>query len=203
MPTDTVTCPSCNTTLRPKTPVPAGTRLKCPKCSTTFVTPADEELATAAAPRPARAATEDAGYADETEGMDAPDRDRDAPVKRKKKKGGIPLWAWLVGSGGLLVLLCGGGCCIGSMFVPTMMGIKQGGESANVNQANFDKITSGMTEAQVKAIMGEPTTSGGLMGVQVDTWKSGDDAIAVTFQKDAAMSSTYQTKSGTKIGISK
>ena len=198
MASDTVTCPSCNTTLRPKTPVPGGTRLKCPKCATTFMTPLEEELAPVPAPRPARAAVEDAGYEDATEGADAPARDRGARIKPKKK--GIPLWVWLVSGGGLLVVLLCCGCGIGGFM---MMNIKTGGQSENVSQANFDKITSGMTEAQVKAIMGEPTTSGGLMGVQADTWQEGADAITVTFQKDAAISSTYKTATGTKVGITK
>ncbi len=41
----TVTCPNCNVTLKPKTPVPAGTRIKCPKCQTVFAVPDDEEVA--------------------------------------------------------------------------------------------------------------------------------------------------------------
>ena len=42
MPSNTVTCPFCNSTLKSKTPVPGGTRIKCPKCSTQFVVKPDD-----------------------------------------------------------------------------------------------------------------------------------------------------------------
>src|SRR5262245_1184466 len=42
MSTTKVTCPSCGVTLKSATPVPAGKRARCPKCSTSFVVPGDE-----------------------------------------------------------------------------------------------------------------------------------------------------------------
>lgn len=191
MPSITVTCPSCNTTLKPKTPVPGGTRLKCPKCATAFVTPADE------APSPMSAAGED--FTDAAE-ADAPFGDGDAPVKPKKK--GIPLWAWLVGGGGALLLLCGG-CCIGGFaLAPGMMGLKVGAQSTTVTQANFDQIKAGMTEAEVKAIMGEPFVSMTPGGAKADVWQNvGGDQITVSFQNDRAVSIMYKSPTGTKQGF--
>ena len=42
MPATSVTCPFCKATLTSKTPIPGGTRIKCPKCSTLFVVKADD-----------------------------------------------------------------------------------------------------------------------------------------------------------------
>ncbi|HVS37158.1 MAG TPA: hypothetical protein VMS17_16470 [Gemmataceae bacterium] len=44
MPATSVTCPFCNSNLKSKTPIPGGTKIKCPKCSTQFaVRPDDAE----------------------------------------------------------------------------------------------------------------------------------------------------------------
>ncbi len=59
-----------------------------------------------------------------------------------------------------------------------------------VSQENFDKIDTGMTMDEVKAILGEPTeenAAGVSMGDMeisggATVWKEGDKSIVVTFQ---------------------
>ncbi|MCK9377387.1 MAG: outer membrane protein assembly factor BamE [Syntrophobacterales bacterium] len=56
---------------------------------------------------------------------------------------------------------------------------------SSVNQAKFDKVKTGMTMAQVTAILGEPTESssvdvGGRSGT-ASTWKKGDVTIIIQF----------------------
>lgn len=60
---------------------------------------------------------------------------------------------------------------------------------SKVTKENFDKIKTGMTEAEVEAILGKATDSGGasasLPGMSVSgtmkVWKDGDKKIMVTF----------------------
>ncbi len=70
---------------------------------------------------------------------------------------------------------------------------------SKVNQANYDKIETGITGLkieQVKEIMGEPTeqqSSGiGLGGIGIKsntmTWKDGDKSISIIFLNDQAIS---------------
>jgi hypothetical protein len=57
MPESRYPCPECGTVLRPAHPVPAGKKIKCPKCATIFpvggATVAQPAKAAAAAPKPA------------------------------------------------------------------------------------------------------------------------------------------------------
>ncbi len=54
-----------------------------------------------------------------------------------------------------------------------------------INKANFDKIQTGMTEAEVQAILGPPTESTGVditvFSGTTSIWKRGDTEIAVQF----------------------
>lgn len=176
MPVSLVTCPNCNVQLKPKTPVPEGTRLKCPKCATVFAVgggapaapapppkpaapkPAAPKPAAAkpAAPRPRPAPAPEA--ADDEEVVTAADDDAAdvaaadegaAPARPKKK---MPTWAWFaIGGGALLLLCCCGGIPIGYVAV-TMLG------GAAVNQTNYDKIKMGMSEKDATDKMGVPPT---------------------------------------------
>ena len=171
-----VICPSCNTTLKPKTPVPAGTRIKCPKCQTVFAVPDDEEVA--AAPPPAPAAEETAGArvaADDLTAMG------DAPPKPKKT--GTPLWVWLVGGGAILLLGCCG-VCGGLGYWGYQTAASAG--SGSVTLLNYAQIQKGMSEAQVKAILGEPARRAEDKGETTVTWQDGQNKITVTFMGDKA-----------------
>jgi hypothetical protein len=57
----TYTCPECGTALRPKTPIPAGKKVKCPKCSAIFAAQAAQPVRAAAKPAaaPAKKAADD------------------------------------------------------------------------------------------------------------------------------------------------
>jgi len=57
----------------------------------------------------------------------------------------------------------------------------------NVSLANYNQIKRGMSEAQVRAIMGTPTETADRAGMHVDTWKSGDSFIVVSFANGKAV----------------
>jgi phage FluMu protein Com len=196
----TVTCPSCNATLKPKTPVAAGTRIKCPKCTTVFAVPADADDAPVpkpVAPRPAAPRPKPAARREEPDDLeeitedidDEPlddEEEEERPIKRKKKKlkkKGVPLWVWLTAGGGLFLFLCCAGCggyiwYIGSSVVNA--------GSGSITFLNYTKIQKGASEAQVKAILGEPRPQLGNPGnLKVLIWMDDKyNTITVTFTAD-------------------
>ena len=66
------------------------------------------------------------------------------------------------------------------------------GCGSKVTKSNFDQIKTGMTVAEVEAILGKGTESTGAAGaigslagsVKVMAWKDGDKTITVTFAND-------------------
>ena len=56
---------------------------------------------------------------------------------------------------------------------------------SNLSQENFEKIQTGMTLAQVRAILGEPTESSSVdvavFSGTVSKWKAGDVTITIQF----------------------
>jgi SmpA/OmlA family protein len=200
MSTEIITCPSCSTTLRPKVPVAPGTRIKCPKCLTIFAVPGAEAEEPEDIPETSQERDDEAATDDPVD--DEPEEDR--PLRRKKKKAikkkGVPLWVWLTTGAGVLLFLCCGGCGIVFMFMPKV-GIQTGAPSASVSMANFDKIKKGMTEAQVKDIMGAPTAVVTLGATKAYSWNQASDTITVTFSNDQAMDRTCQIGNVTKHGF--
>ena len=109
--------------------------------------------------------------------------------QRPPAKAGVPVWVWLLRGGLVLVMLFGG--------VGVFLWVRAGSVNPNVTEANYKKIHAGMTQAEVKAILGEPNAtweayrearqndddpreySGSLM-----RWKNGADYIEVTFGRD-------------------
>jgi phage FluMu protein Com len=209
MPATTVTCPFCNTTLKPKTPVPGGTRIKCPKCSTIFVVKADDAedvpptvaappkpagprlgapkpaASQPAAPRPAAPKPKPAPAAADdipevTEVIDDEGEADDEGAPAKPKKKGVPLWVWLVGGGVGLFLLCG--CCGGVGW----WGYASFWGGGAVSAGSYTSLKKGMSEDDVKRILGTPAlTNPEAGGKHSDTWKgSGTDFITVLFDKD-------------------
>lgn len=197
----TVTCPNCNVTLKPKTPVPAGTRIKCPKCQTVFAVPGDAAAAPPPRPAPAPAPISAPEPAEEDDaGLAAMDDDAAAPrgaASRPAKKG-VPLWVWLVSGGGLVVLLTCCGCGIGGYYFVNSV-VKAG--SGSVTLLNYAQIQKGMSEAQVQGMLGKPATEMTLGGSKVVTWQDGQNTITVTFTGDQATDKVAHlfTSSGTKI----
>jgi hypothetical protein len=203
MPLSSLTCPNCNATLKSKTPVPEGARLKCPKCAAMFTaqgnggappsTGAPKPAAAAPKPKPAPAAKEEPleiteAIDDEADGADEVEAPR--KPKRKNKKKGVPVWVWPAVGGGVFVLCC---CPVGlgggyfAMYgLPNVGGI-------NVNQAHLDLIKKDITEAQVEQIMGgKPTGIGPMVAnYRGDEWRSGKDFIVVGFENGKGVDTTF------------
>jgi predicted Zn finger-like uncharacterized protein len=118
----------------------AGKKVRCKTCTTVFEVPVADEgrqetLSTDAPPRTARR--------DEDENCD------DRPRRSRRSQSGTPVWVWFaIGGGVLLVLLLVGGVIV--LFTTGVLGNK-------VTYENFQKLKWGMSEAEVKAILGPPT----------------------------------------------
>jgi hypothetical protein len=220
MPLSSVTCPICLATLKTKTPVPEGSRVRCPKCKGSFTAEAEPhpeehepQLAPEPTPEPTQEpmpsaveqADEDVMEVVEAEAEEAPprrttrgrrededdqprgrvrdeDEEGDRPQTRKASKG-ISAWVWLVSGGAALVLLCG--CC----GIAGVVGISLMGGSGPVTATNYQLLKKGMSPAEVRAILGPPTTtSPGFGGLQVESWQNGTDIITVNFQNGKAVS---------------
>jgi predicted Zn finger-like uncharacterized protein len=155
-----ITCPNCNGSLRLKQPPVAGTRIRCPKCATTFapageapevIEDADDKRRRPTADddrpaRPSRRGDDDDDDDDDTGPDDDGPRRRD--TARRKPRRGVPVWVWLLVGGGVLLLVV-----VVVVVIFAMGGI--GG--ARVNEANFAKLKFGMREDEVRAILGPPT----------------------------------------------
>lgn len=166
-------CPSCDRKL--KAPEGAeGRKIRCPGCSATLLVSGGElslvpELATGTrAGRPERRARPD-------EEDDRPRRTRrsdpdeddeeDRPRKRRRSGGGgIPVWVWIAGGGGLLAI---------GLIVVLVLVLTGGG---------YDKIKEGMSEQQVKDIMGKPDLELIIGGNGSMTWEKSGKVIMVVFQ---------------------
>jgi hypothetical protein len=103
---------------------------------------------------------------------------------RPKRQGGVPVWVWLaVGGGGLLLL---GLCVVGGVAVWLAGGGPNPLGGNTVTLANYYKIQRGMTEAEVKGVLGPPADTSvapAFAGGKRDlTWRSGDgSSIIITF----------------------
>jgi Zn-finger nucleic acid-binding protein len=192
----TLTCPSCNATLRPKTPLAAGTRIKCPKCTNVFAVPDEEDDAPVTPvrrPKPAarreepeEEVPESGEILDDEPEDDEPEEDRPRKKKKKKpKKKGVPLWVWLTAGGGLFLLLCCAGCGGFIWYVGSSV-INAGSGAATF--LNYAQVQEGMSDSQVKTIMGASPQSAMQIGnTKTETWQSGSDVIVVTFVDDKAV----------------
>ena len=226
MPLTTLTCPICLSTLKPKTAVAEGTRIRCPKCKGSFVAeaepraehtePAHETVLAETQepmPEPAAPVPEEVVEAELDEATEAPPRPRPRPrreddeddrprrraarrdedeeyeeergnrFRRRPKKGGVPVWAWLVGGGVGLVLLLG--CCgVGGLVFWSMAG-----GSGPVSVSHYNQLKRGMSQAEVHNILGPPSVSTPMFaGIQSESWQNGSDFITVNFQNGTAFS---------------
>ncbi len=84
---------------------------------------------------------------------------------------------------GALMLLCGA----------LLMGC-----GSKVTQENFDKIQTGMTEAEVTAILGNPTESSsvtfGPIGGTTSTWKASSGTITIQFVNGKVLAKAFSGK---------
>src|SRR5882724_2271358 len=124
-----LTCPHCRAVLKSAAAVPAGKKVKCAKCGSTFEAPPLEDAhavtTAAASPRLATRQPDGEPSADEPSARDddeprskkrrddddPDDEPRSARKPKRKKKGGmgvLMLVGGLLGGGVLLVIACGG-----------------------------------------------------------------------------------------------
>jgi predicted Zn finger-like uncharacterized protein len=167
-----------------------GKTVRCKGCNQTFV------VRDGAAPRsaaPARDAAED----------------RPAPRPARVKKSGLPTWVLVVGGCGALVLLVG---CLGG--VGTIAWLATSGLRNKVTEENYKKIQMGMSEAEVKAILGEPTAvedvgqaanrlglGGNLFAMRVLVWKNGNNQITLGFRNDKVATMMSQFSSSRTVNL--
>jgi hypothetical protein len=111
MPVITFNCPTCNVTLKSSNPVPAGKKMKCPKCAAFFPMPASDSAAissgpprAAPAPRPVTAVVV-ATPVDADEDDDVEIAARARPRKRKQKSNTGLIVGLVLGGVGLLLLV--------------------------------------------------------------------------------------------------
>ena len=164
-------CPHCSQSYT-LTDSQLGKMVRCKSCSETFL------VRESAAPRPAAPPRDD-------------EEERPAPRPARAKKGGLPPWLLIVGGCGVLVLLVG---CLG---VGTIVWFATSSMRNKVTEENYQKIQMGMSEAQVKAILGEPTAvedtgqaanrlglGGNFFAMRVLVWKNGNNQITLGFRND-------------------
>ena len=103
-------CPQCRTVLKPKADVPAGKKVKCPKCANVFAAPAAEAKATAAVrsgkpPAAATSARQSAPAKDEKDDRDERRARKRSKKRKKKQQSNMPLLLAVGGGGGALVVV--------------------------------------------------------------------------------------------------
>jgi len=147
-----------------------GKTVRCKSCSETFL------VRESAAPQPATLSRDD-------------EEERPTPRPTSVKKGGLPTWVFIVGGCGALVLLVG---CLG---VGTIVWFATSSMRNKVTEENYNKIQMGMSEAQVKTILGEPTAvedtgqaanrlglGGNFFAMRVLVWKNDNNQITLGFR---------------------
>ena len=72
------------------------------------------------------------------------------------------------------------------------------GCGSKVSQENFDKIQTGMTQAEVTSILGSPTESNsiafGPIGGTTSTWKENSGTITIQFVNDKVIAKAFSGK---------
>ena len=226
MPLNILICPHCQTTLKPKTPVPEGTRLKCPKCTQPFVAggeaapppkpaatpsrPAVPNPPSGVAPRPAAPKppppppkpppAEEEDIIDITEAVeDEPIEAVAADAPPATGGGGLAAKFPFLKRFPMWVWLTGAGVTL--FLFCGCCGV--GGyftwtwiAGGGVNKANFEKIKKDMSEDQVKGVLGSPTMSLDLGEAKTDIWKSGDDFIMINLVDGRAAEGAYLFTNG-------
>jgi hypothetical protein len=155
-------------------------------------TPPPRRRPPAPKPKPAARQEEPEDLSEITEPLDDEPTDDEPednrPAKRKKKKiqkKGVPLWVWLTAGGGVFLLLCCAGC---GGFIWYIGSTVLNAGSGSVTFLNYNKIQQGASEAQVKAILGEPMPQQAVPGnAKTVTWKDGNSTITVNFMADKAV----------------
>jgi LSD1 subclass zinc finger protein len=205
-------CPKCQTVFAtpsapaaPATPAAAGppqdpyaapppARPKPPPAADPY---GDTPPAKKPAPAAAARSRPNGGRAGRVADPDAGPADAAAPPK----KTGVPVWVWLAAGGGAFLLLCVCPCSVGTYMwyagANWLSNLPSVSSSDKVTMENYDKIKKDMSEADVKAILGEPffSTDDSFMGgtrlskgQKCLVWSGrSEDGISVVFEKDKAI----------------
>jgi SmpA / OmlA family len=111
--------------------------------------------------------------------------------RRRRARSGLPAWAWsaLAGGAAILVVVVVAVAVRNSRSDPPGNPAPSAGDTAptgnTVTRAHFDRLRSGMTEAQVRAIMGPPTAVDNYDDEKGKSrqlsWRNGDEYITIAF----------------------
>jgi hypothetical protein len=193
-------CPGCGAALKRAPSVPAGAKIRCPKCTAVIAAggaaapEGPAEVEERVAPRPVRPARRDDEDDDRPARGGRKGRDGGPPPRGRTKQSGVPLWALLAG-GLALFALCGG--CTGAAAFFALHG--GGGGVPFVNRVtldNFGKLKPDMTEAEVVAFLGPPAERSSEPDDEMRmftlpqgefkrlTWAHGDNTIKAYFVND-------------------
>jgi hypothetical protein len=99
----TISCPSCEATLKSAAPITIGKTIKCPKCGANFRVPPEGEAEVK--PRPGKTAPERAPEADEDERDEGRPRPRKTAKKKSTAKKAKPILIWGLAGGALALAL--------------------------------------------------------------------------------------------------
>lgn len=58
---------------------------------------------------------------------------------------------------------------------------------SKVSEANYAKLTSGMSRAEVQSLLGAPTECAGALGISSCTWSNDTSSISVQFAADKVL----------------
>jgi zinc-ribbon domain/SmpA / OmlA family len=195
-----IACPKCSKSYNLADTM-QGKNVKCKNCANVFLvgpvavktsTAAKSPSTVATAKGPAKPLPKKTKPADDDvmEVLPADDDDDDPDVEDrparnsanaaspldKPKKSKAMLWLLLAGGGGVgfLVLIA----CMGGLWFAFGSGFGK-----KVDQEAFNKLRKGMTESEVNAILGKPTNTTNVLGVNAAVWQQGDNKIVVMYDE--------------------
>jgi hypothetical protein len=115
----------------------------------------------------------------EAEQLEPYDDEPRRPRGRRRKQAGSLLWLWLLLGGVGLLLVVGG-----VVLVILLAG------SGSVTRENFDKLSAGMSENEVRGVLGSPSRMMNLGMSKTLIWQRGDNIITVGLMNDRVFMAT-------------
>lgn len=206
------TCPTCGQVYTLADNL-QGKHVRCKHCSETFEvvsrsaagTPAPQKATipgrgsdSGGRGKPPSVPSHRRGTRDEEEALDVlpaeddgfDDVDAGPRYRGGRRRKGMPLWAWLtIGGGGVFLLI----------VIVVVVLAATGTFGSKVTMENFKKINRGMSESEVRDILGAPDdrNMSAPFGPQIVSWKDGDNEIQVIFvnNKVRGMSARFKDAS--------